>query len=162
MLMNILKGILALVVVGIGTIFYQEAQGCRAADEYRVSLEAQRAKSPYTEIQTAKNLCQKQVDLELNNRRIGFSKIETYHQGSTQLYHDVRVGVYGTSGGQIKFPVLSLSCLTNLASTEVIRIDSSKETFATGTGMDKDANLEFEIWRARLDATACSSNPFYK
>ena len=162
MVKNILMGILALGVAGIGTIFYQEAQGCRAADEYRATLEAKREKSPYIEIQTAKNLCRKQVELELNNRRIGFSEIETYHQGSTQLYHDVRVGVYGTSGGQIKFPVLSLSCLTNLASTEVIRIDSSKETFATGTGMDKDANLEFEIWRARLDATACSSNPFYK
>ena len=162
MLMNILKVILALGVAGIGTILYQEAQGCRAADEYRVTLEAQRAKSPYTEIQTAKNLCQKQVELELNNRRIGFSKIETYHQGATQLYHDVRVGIYGTSGGQIKLPALSLSCLTNLASSEVIRIDSSKETFTTGTGMDKDANLEFEILRARLDATVCSSNPFYK
>lgn len=161
MVWKIVKGVVVLSVVFIVFMLYREAENCRGYDEQRKVLEVELEGSKYVQIRAAKELCKQHIELMLTSRQIGFSSTKAYHQGATQLYRDVRVGVYGTEGGQFKMPEMSLTCLTDLQSTQVLEVQKSNEIFVTTNQTDEDANLNSSIWSLKLGATACNSNPFY-
>ena len=162
MLKKILYSLIALVIGVVAAGFYYEAQSCYTDDQRRRELESKHASSDYVRIRAVKELCKQHVEAVLDNRRIGYSGVATYHQGVTKIYHDVRVGVYGTSGGQVKFPELSLICLTNIEATKVLQLQDSKEMFSTAGHTDEDENLGLKIFQLGVNATRCDSNPFYK
>lgn len=162
MLKKILYSLILLVVGVAVAILYYEAQGCYKGDSLRRDLELKRASPDYERIRVVKELCRQHVEALLDSRRIGYSSVATYHQGVTKIYHDVRVGVYGTSGGQVKFPELSLVCLTNIEATKVLQLQDSKEMFSTAGHTDEDENLGLKIFQLEVNSTRCDSNPFYK
>lgn len=161
MLKNAIISVIAIAALIVGTIFYLESRECMSDDTYRLSLESKHATDYYAKMREAKNLCKQHVETLLNAQGYGFSKIDTHHQGATQLYRDVRVGVYGTSGGQIQIPELTLVCHTSLDSKNVLQVQQTRETFDYLNQADEDRNLDMQIFRLKVDSTRCRSNPLY-